>query len=184
MKQLLDFIPLIIFFAVFKLHDIYAATGALMATTLLQMIVLWFMYKKLERSQLITLALVLVFGAMTLFFHNENFIKWKVTVLYAAFGSALWVSQFLFQQPLLKKMLGKELGLPNTVWNRINFSWGLFFWILGALNVYIAFYLPTEIWVDFKVFGVLGLMLVSTVLTGVYIYRYLPSNNQQEQDKE
>ena len=81
-------------------------------------------------------------------------------------------------------MLGKELVLPNTVWNRINFSWGLFFWILGALNVYIAFYLPTEIWVDFKVFGVLGLMLVSTVLTGVYIYRYLPSNNQQEQDKE
>ena len=184
MKQLLDFIPLIIFFAVYKLHDIYAATGALMATTLLQMIVLWFMYKKLERSQLITLALVLVFGAMTLFFHNENFIKWKVTVLYAAFGSALWASQFLFRQPLLKKMLGKELVLPDTVWNRINFSWGLFFWILGALNVYIAFYLPTEIWVDFKVFGVLGLMLVSTVLTGVYIYRYLPSNNQQEQDKE
>ena len=182
MKQLLDFIPLIIFFTVYKLHDIYAATGALMATTLLQMIVVWFMYKKLERSQLITLALVLVFGAMTLFFHNEAFIKWKVTVLYAAFGSALWISQFLFQQPLLKKMLGKEMSLPDTVWNRINFSWGLFFWILGALNVYIAFYLPTEIWVDFKVFGVLGLMLVSTLLTGIYIYRYLPTNNQQDKE--
>jgi intracellular septation protein len=184
MKQLLDFIPLIIFFAVYKLHDIYAATGALMAATLLQMIVVWFLYKKLERSHLITLVLVLGFGAMTLFFHNEAFIKWKVTVLYAAFGSALWISQFLFKKPLIKNLLGKEMQLPDVVWNRINFSWGLFFWILGALNVYIAFYLPTEIWVDFKVFGVLGLMMVSTVLTGVYIYRYLPSNNQQEQDKE
>lgn len=184
MKQLLDFIPLIIFFTVYKLHDIYAATGALMVTTLLQMFVLWFMYKKLERSHWITLVLVLGFGAMTLFFHNEVFIKWKVTVLYAAFGSALWISQFLFKKPLLKKMLGKEMPLPEAVWNRINFSWGLFFWLVGALNVYIAFYLPTEIWVDFKVFGVLGLMLVSTLLTGIYIYRYLPTNNQQEQDKE
>ncbi|WP_321406609.1 septation protein A [Tolumonas auensis] len=182
MKQLLDFIPLIIFFTVYKLHDIYAATGALMATTLLQMIVVWFMYKKLERSQLITLALVLVFGAMTLFFHNEAFIKWKVTVLYAAFGSALWISQFLFRKPLIKKMLGKEMSLPDAVWNRINFSWGLFLWMVGALNVYIAFYLPTEIWVDFKVFGVLGLMLVSTLLTGIYIYRYLPTNNQQDKE--
>jgi intracellular septation protein A len=184
MKQLLDFIPLIIFFAVFKLHDIYAATGALMATTILQMVVIWFMYKKLERSHLITLVVVLIFGAMTLFFHNENFIKWKVTVLYAAFGSALWVSQFLLQKPLMKKMLGKELSLPDAVWNRINFSWGLFFWIIGAINVYIAFYMPTEIWVDFKVFGVLGLMLLSTVITGIYIYRYLPSHDQQEQDKD
>ena len=182
MKQLLDFIPLIIFFTVYKLHDIYAATGALMATTLLQMIVVWFMYKKLERSHWITLVLVLGFGAMTLFFHNEAFIKWKVTVLYAAFGSALWISQFLFRKPLIKKMLGKEMSLPDAVWNRINFSWGLFFWMVGALNVYIAFYLPTEIWVDFKVFGVLGLMLVSTLLTGIYIYRYLPTNNQQDKE--
>lgn len=107
MKQLLDFIPLIIFFTVYKLHDIYAATGALMATTLLQMIVVWVMYKKLERSHWITLVLVLGFGAMTLFFHNEAFIKWKVTVLYAAFGSALWISQFLFRKPLIKKNVRK-----------------------------------------------------------------------------
>ena len=182
MKQLLDFIPLIIFFTVYKLHDIYAATGALMATTLLQMIVVWVMYKKLERSHWITLVLVLGFGAMTLFFHNEAFIKWKVTVLYAAFGSALWISQFLFRKPLIKKMLGKEMSLPDAVWNRFNFSWGLLFWMDGAINVYIAFYLPTEIWVDFKVFGVLGLMLVSTLLTGIYIYRYLPTNNQQDKE--
>ena len=182
MKQLLDFIPLIIFFAVYKLHDIYAATGALMAATLLQMVVVWFLYKKLERSHLITLVLVLGFGAMTLFFHNEAFIKWKVTVLYAAFGSALWISQFLFKKPLIKNLLGKEMQLPDVVWNRINFSWGLFFWIVGGLNVYVAFYLPTEIWVDFKVFGVLGLMLVSTLLTGIYIYRYLPTDNQQDKE--
>ena len=182
MKQLLDFIPLIIFFAVYKLHDIYAATGALMAATLLQMIVVWFLYKKLERSHLITLVLVLGFGAMTLFFHNEAFIKWKVTVLYAAFGSALWISQFLFKKPLIKNLLGKEMQLPDVVWNRINFSWGLFFWFVGGLNLYVAFYLPTEIWVDFKVFGVLGLMLVSTLLTGIYIYRYLPTDNQQDKE--
>ena len=95
MKQLLDFIPLVIFFAAYKFANIYVATGALMGATLLQMLIVWMLYKKLERNQLITLGLVLVFGTMTLVFHNEAFIKWKVTVLYAAFAIALWFSQFV-----------------------------------------------------------------------------------------
>lgn len=181
MKQLLDFIPLIIFFAVFKLQDIYLATGALMAATVLQMIAIKYLYKKLERSHWITLILVLVFGSMTLFFHNEAFIKWKVTVLYAAFGAALWISQFVFSKPLIKQLLGKELVLPEPVWQKVNFAWGFFFFILGGLNVYIAFNLPTEVWVDFKVFGVLGMMVVFTLATGAYIYRYLP-NSKQDKD--
>jgi len=182
MKQLLDFIPLAIFFIVYKFFDIFIATGALMAGTFLQIVAVWFLYKKLERSQLITFALVMVFGAATLIFHNEAFIKWKVTVLYAAFGAALWISQWIYKKPLMKSLLGKEMQLPDAVWNRINFSWGLFFWIVGAINVYVAFYLSTETWVNFKVFGVLGMMLACTAATGFYIYRYLPTNDQKDKE--
>lgn len=182
MKQLLDFIPLIIFFVAYKAADIYTATGALMAASLLQIIVVRLLYKKVERNQLITLGLVLVFGTMTLVFHNESFIKWKVTVLYAAFALALWFSQFVSKKPLMKRFLGETLELPDHVWGKVNFSWGLFFLIVGLINIYIAFYLPTEIWVDFKVFGVLGLMLACTAATGAYIYRYLPTSNKQDKE--
>jgi intracellular septation protein len=180
MKQLIDFIPLIIFFAVYKFANIYVATGALMAATVIQIIALQVLYKKIEKGNWITLILVLIFGAMTLFFHNDMFIKWKVTVLYAAFGLALWISLFM-KKPLMKQFLGKEMQLPESVWNKVTFFWGLFFWIIGAINIYVAFYLPTETWVDFKVFGVFGLMLLCVIATGAYIYRYLPHN--QEQDK-
>lgn len=181
MKQLIDFIPLVIFFIIFKFVDIYYATGALMVATVLQVIALQLIYKKVEKGNWITLALVLVFGAMTLFFHNDVFIKWKVTVLYAAFGLALWIS-LLMKKPMMKQLLGKEMQLPEVVWNRITFAWGLFFWIVGALNVYVAFHLSTETWVDFKVFGVFAMMIVCVIATGIYIYRYLPQH--QEQDKE
>ena len=182
MKQLLDFIPLVIFFAAYKFANIYVATGALMGATLLQMLIVWVLYKKLERNQFITLGLVLVFGTMTLVFHNEAFIKWKVTVLYAAFAIALWFSQFVSKKPLMKRLLGEAIELPEHVWNKVNFSWGLFFLIVGLLNVYIAFYLPTEIWVDFKVFGVLVLMLACTAATGVYIYPYLPPTDKKDKE--
>ncbi len=184
MKQLLDFIPLILFFVVYKMQDIYIATGALMAATVLQMIAIFILYKKLEKSHLFTLVAVLGFGSMTLFFHNDAFIKWKVTVLYAAFAIALWASQFIFKKPLIKQILGKEMELPEAVWGRVNFAWGVFFTFVGALNVYFAFYQSTEMWVDFKVFGVLGLMIVFTLATGAYIYRYLPTGNKTEHDKD
>lgn len=171
MKQLAEFIPLIIFFVVYKTVDIYAATGALMAATCVQMLVFWLKNKRLEKMHLITLVLVLFFGGLTMFFQDDAFIKWKVTAVNALFAIGLLVSRYGFQKNLIKQMLGKEMTLPDTIWDKANFAWALFFAVCGALNVYVAFYMPQEVWVNFKVFGLLGMTLVFTFATAIYLYR-------------
>ena len=180
MKQLIEFIPLVIFFIVYKMVDIYAATGALMAAMAVGLIFTYFKVGKVEKMQWITFAMIMVFGTFTLVLHDDVFIKWKVTVVYALFAIALLVTQFIFKKPAIKQMLGKELTLPENVWNNLNMAWAVFFAALGALNIYIAFSLPLEVWVNFKVFGLMGITLVFTVLSGVYIYKYLPKPEEKE----
>ena len=175
MKQIIEFIPLLIFFVLFKTNGIFVATGALIITTAIQLIVTWFIYKKIEKMQLITFAMVAIFGGLTLFLHDENFIKWKVTIIYGLFALALLVSQ-LMHKPLIKSMLGKEMTLPENVWLRINLAWTIFFVVCAIVNIYIAFNFPLDVWVDFKVFGLLGLTLLFTFATGGYIYRHLPTS--------
>ncbi|WP_299008755.1 septation protein A [uncultured Shewanella sp.] len=179
MKQLLDFLPLIIFFAFYKIYDIYVASGALIVATALQLIVTYMLYKKLEKMHVITFAMVAVFGSLTLFFHDDAFIKWKVTIVYALFAIGLTVSQ-LINKPVLKSMLGKELVVADKIWAHITWYWVLFFIICGLLNIYVAFSLPQETWVNFKVFGLTALTLINTVVTIVYLYK----NMSEEQRKE
>ena len=190
MKQLLDFIPLIIFFAIYKMVDIYAATGSLIITTGLVLAYSYFKNGKAEKMQVITFLMVLIFGSMTLILHDDVFIKWKVTFIYALFAIVLLAGQFIFKQSIIKKMLGKELVLPDNIWNHLNIAWALFFIVLSLLNVYVAFNLPQAVWVNFKVFGLLGATLVFTVLSGLYLYKHLPkkqtetpSNGQENKDK-
>lgn len=180
MKQLLDFIPLIIFFALYKMYDIYTATGALIVATAIQVAVTWVLYKKVEKMQIVTAVLVAVFGGMTLFFHDDNFIKWKVTIVYALFAIGLVVSQML-GKPLIKGMLGKEITLPDNVWRNINAAWVGFFTALAVLNVYVAYQMPLDVWVNFKVFGLLALTLVFTLASGVYIYKHMPKETDSEE---
>lgn len=180
MKQLLDFIPLIIFFALYKMYDIYTATGALIVATIIQVAVTWVLYKKVEKMQIVTAVLVAVFGGMTLFFHDDNFIKWKVTIVYALFAIGLMVSQVL-GKPLIKGMLGKEITLPDNVWRNINSAWVGFFAALAVLNVYVAYQMPLDVWVNFKVFGLLALTLVFTMVSGVYIYKHMPKETDSEE---
>ncbi|MBO1518828.1 septation protein A [Oceanisphaera pacifica] len=172
MKQLIEFIPLIIFFAVYKTVDIYAATGALMAATCVQMLVFWLKHKRLEKMHLITLVLVMFFGGLTMFFQDDAFIKWKVTAVNGFFALGLLVSRYGFGKNLIKQMLGKEMTLPDAVWDKANVAWAAFFAVCGALNVYVAFSLPQEVWVNFKVFGLLGLTLLFTFATVLYLYRH------------
>jgi len=175
MKQFVEFFPLIIFFAVYKWQDIYVATAALIAATGLQVLYSWLRYRRVEKMQGISFVLILVFGSLTLALHDDTFIKWKVTVIYGLFSSILLIAQLGFNKPLVKQMLGKELQLPDLIWNRINLAWAAFFAGCGALNVYIAFQLPQEVWVNFKVFGLLGMTLLFTLATGLYLYRHLPA---------
>src|SRR5476649_2029215 len=165
MKQLLDFLPLVVFFVFYKMYDIFVASGALIAATALALIFTWIKYRKVEK--------------MTLIFHNDEFIKWKVTVIYVLFSGALLVSQLVLKKPLIQRMLGKELTLPDHVWNNLNLSWAIFFLVCGLANIYVAFWLPQEVWVNFKVFGLTVLTLVFTLLSGVYIYRHMPDEEKK-----
>ncbi|MBD2809764.1 septation protein A [Xenorhabdus sp. Vera] len=174
MKQLLDFLPLVVFFIVYKMYDIFYASGALIAATGLAVVITYLIYRKVEKSSLITFVMVTVFGTLTLVFHSDLFIKWKVTAIYAIFALVLLVSQWIMKKPLIQRMLGKELELPDFVWNKLNMAWAIFFITCALANIYVAFWLPQDIWVNFKVFGLTALTLVFTVLSVVYIYRHLP----------
>ncbi|HBV38938.1 MAG TPA: septation protein A, partial [Erwinia sp.] len=171
MKQLLDFLPLVVFFIFYKLYDIFVASGALIVATALALVASWLLYRKLEKMTIVTFVLVTVFGTLTLVFHNAEFIKWKVTVIYTLFAAGLLYSQFWMKQTLIQSMLGKELTLPQAAWRRLNVAWAIFFFACGLANIYVAFWLPQDFWVNFKVFGLTGLTLLFTLFSGVYIYR-------------
>ncbi|MEZ9237663.1 septation protein A [Shewanella sp. 10N.286.52.A9] len=179
MKQLLDFLPLVIFFAIYKFYDIYTATGALIAATAVQLIVSYILYKQVEKMHLITFAMVTFFGTLTLIFHDDAFIKWKVTIVYAFFAIALLVSQ-LIGKPILKSMLGKEMKCPDKIWVNVTWYWVAFFVACGLGNIYIAFSLPLETWVNFKVFGLTALTLVNTVVTVMYLYKHMEHDESEQ----
>jgi len=179
MKQFLDFLPLIVFFAFYKLYDIYVASGALIVATALALVFTWVKYRKVEKMTLITFLMVLVFGTLTLVFHNDLFIKWKFTVFYALFALALLISQWVLKKPLVQRMLGKELTLPDKVWSNLNLAWAVFFLACGLANIYVAFWVLQSVWVNFKVFGLTVLTLVFTLLSGIYIYRHMPEEQKK-----
>ncbi|WP_049536666.1 septation protein A [Vibrio harveyi] len=181
MKQILDFIPLIIFFALYKMYDIYVATGALIVATAIQLVVTFALYKKVEKMQLVTFIMVAVFGGMTIFLHDDNFIKWKVTIVYVMFAVGLTVSHAMGKSAI-KGMLGKELTLPDAVWNKINWAWVGFFSFFAVFNLYIAYTLPLDIWVNFKVFGLLIATVVYMIATGFYIYKHLPKDDKEQKE--
>ena len=153
MKTLLDFLPILVFFGAFKLYDIYIATAVLMAATTLQMIVLYAINRRLEPLHKITLVMILGFGALTLALHDERFIKWKPTVLYAAMALGLAVALWGLRRNFLKSLLGSQLTLPENVWLRLNVAWIAYCAFMSLLNGYVALNFSTEAWVDFKLWG-------------------------------
>ncbi|QSX32287.1 septation protein A [Shewanella avicenniae] len=179
MKQLLDFLPLIIFFAVYKLFDIYIATGVLVAATTLQLLLTYIIYRKVEKMLLFTFAMVVVFGTLTLVFHNDAFIKWKVTIINWLFAAALAISHFM-NKPLIKVMLGKEISVKDEIWTRVTWFWVSFFMICSLANLYIAFQMSQEAWVNFKVFGLTGATLICTIFTVFYLFKHIPEEQRKE----
>lgn len=182
MKLLFDFLPAIVFFVFYKTSGIFVATSALMIATAVQLSVSWLHNRRLEKVPLITFILVMAFGSLTLFFHDDTFIKWKVTVIYALLALGFVASDLIFKQPLIKTMLSGELDLPDMVYRKLTFSWAIFFVGCAALNFYIAFHMSQEVWVNFKVFGLTGLTLLLTIGTGVYLYRHIADKPQSTSD--
>ena len=175
MKFLFDLFPVILFFAAFKLGDIYLATGVAIAATFLQIGWSWFRHRKVENMMWISLAIISVFGGMTLLLHDETFIKWKPTILYWSFALALGTSKLLLKKNLIRTLLAEQLTLPENIWQRLNWSWFGFFLFMGFANLAVAFAfgLSTDTWVNFKLFGGMGLMLLFVIAQGLLLSKYV-----------
>ncbi len=181
MKTLLDFLPFVLFFGAFKLYDIYIGTAVLMAATVVQMLLVYRLDGRLQVMQKITLVLVLVFGALTLLLHDERFIKWKPTVLYAAMAIALAVSLWVMRKNVLKLLLGSQLELPETVWHRLNLAWMVYTAFMSALNAYVVLNYSTADWVSFKVWGYV-FPLTFLIAQGFYIAPHLKADESAPED--
>ena len=173
MKLLIDFFPIILFFVAFKIWGIYVATGVAIAATVAQIAYLRLRHGKVEPMQWLSLGVIVVFGGATLLAQNETFIKWKPTVLYWLMGGALLVGQLVLRKNLIKSLMGSQMELPEAAWNAMNWSWIGFFAAMGALNLWVAYEFDTETWVNFKLFGGLGLMLVFIVVQALFLGRYI-----------
>ena len=202
MKLLFDLFPVILFFAVFKFAGaqpdaaqafaaqylmflvadgeitakqapILLATAVAILATLGQ--VLWLLLRRrhVDTMLWVSLVIIVVFGGATIYFHDEMFIKWKPTVLYWCFALALVGAQLLMRKNLIRSLMGKQMALPDPVWDKLNLAWSAFFAAMGALNLYIAFNFPLELWVNFKMFGFIALMIAFVIAQTVYLSRYL-----------
>jgi intracellular septation protein len=202
MKLLFDFLPIILFFGTFKYAEshkdwaadfasrhfgsivaggsvtaaqapVLLATVVVIAATLAQVLWLKSRGRKVDAMLWVSLALVVVLGGATIYFQSETFIKWKPSALYWAMGLALWLAPLLTGNNLLKVLLGEQLQLPPKVWHRLNFAWIAFFGLMGILNLWVAYTFSTDTWVNFKLFGGIGLMLLFTLAQGLVLARYL-----------
>ncbi len=173
MKFLFDLFPIILFFVAFKVSGIYVATAVAIAATFAQISWLKARRRKVEPMMWISLAIIVVFGGATLLLQNETFIKWKPTVLYWLFAAALTVTPLVSGKNLIRSMMGAQMTLPDAVWSRLNWAWAAFFAFMGVANLFIAFRFTTDTWVNFKLFGGMGLMLLFIIAQAVYLSRYL-----------
>ncbi|NOQ35385.1 MAG: septation protein A [Methylococcaceae bacterium] len=180
MKQLFEFIPIILFFITYKFYDIYIATAVVIAATIIQVGITWIKYRKVETMQWITLGLIVVMGGATLYLQDEQFIKWKLTIIEWLFGVSFLGSQFFGKKTFVERMMGSALELPDFVWKRLNLMWALFFISVGFINVYVMFNYNTDDWVTFKTFGVPALMVVFILLQMVFLYKYIPETETEE----
>ena len=174
MKFLFDIFPVVLFFVAYKLADIYVATVVAIAATFAQIAWVWFRSRKVDTMLWVSLAIIVVFGGATLALHDETFIKWKPTVLYWLFGVALVIADRVFGKNLIRAMMTTaQIELPESVWAKLNLSWCLFFVVMGILNLYVAYSFSTDTWVNFKLFGGTGLMLVFVLGQAVVLSRFI-----------
>jgi intracellular septation protein len=171
MQLIADYFPLILFFLAFKLQGIMVATAVAIAASIAQ--IAWFKWKgKVSPVHWLSLVIIVVFGGATLILQDEVFIKWKPTVLYGAFGTILAVGKLAFGRDLIGYLL-KDITLPPAIWSRVTWSWAAFFAAMAVLNWYVAFHYPTDTWVNFKVWGGIGLFVIFALAQGLMLARYV-----------
>ena len=180
MKLLVDFFPILLFFAAFKFADIYVATGVAIVATVVQIAWLRYTRGRVEPMQWISLGVIVLFGGATIALHNETFIKWKPTVLYWLMGGTLLIGQVVFRKNLLKSVMGRELELPEDAWRVTMWSWIAFLAAMGVINLWVAFNFDTNTWVNFKLFGGMGLMVLFILGQALYLGRHMKTEGAGE----
>lgn len=176
MNLFFDFFLVIAFLITFKLFDIYVATAVAIAGSTLQVIGTRLWLKRFENKQILIMAMLMLFGGMTLYFHNPIFIKWKPTVLFWLLGVAFILSQFIGAKSLIERMVSPALDgkkIPGLVWKRLNMAWSIFFLLLGAANIIVAYRFNTNTWVNFKVYGIFSALFIFGIFQSFYLARYL-----------
>ena len=187
MKQLTEFLPIVLFFIIYQmkgetielgswshtLDGIFSATAVLMAATAVQITISFAISRRIEKRQLWLLLAVLVFGGATLFFRNQMFIQWKPTIFNWVLALAFGISQFVGEKNLMQRTLGSQLELPHVAWRRLNMLWTINFAIVGALNLYVAYYYAEETWVSYKLYSAIGFTVLLTILTAILIGPHL-----------
>ena len=181
MKFLFDFFPILLFFIAYKMYDMFVATAVIIVASAVQVSFYWYKHRKFEKMHVITLLLVVVLGGATIILQDENFIKWKPSIVNWLFAIAFLGSHFIGEKTVIERMLDSNINLPAVIWKRLNLSWVIFFIAMGALNVYIAFYYAldlshearNDIWVNFKLFGMMGLTLAFTIAQAFYLARHM-----------
>ncbi len=179
MKFVFDLFPVILFFVAFKLQGIYVATAVAIVATFVQIGWVWVRHRRVDTMLWVSLAVIVVFGGATLLLRDETFIKWKPSVLYWLFGGVLLGARIFFGKNLIRAVMAKEIKLPDDVWNKLNASWVGFFAVMGIANLFVAYNFDTDTWVNFKVFGGLGLTLAFVLLQGLALARFMePERNE------
>lgn len=173
MKFLYDFFPILLFFIAYKFYGIYVATATAIVATVAQVALFWLRHRRFEKMHLITLGIITVFGGATLILHDPVFIKWKPTIAYWLFAMAFLGSQFVGEKSLIERMMGHAIQTTHSVWTRLNLAWIVFFIAMGFVNLYVAYNYAEATWVNFKLFGLMGLTLVFVLGQGVVLARYI-----------
>jgi intracellular septation protein len=209
LKLLFDFLPIILFFIAFKVADrskeaaaafatshfgfivsggivgpeeapVLLATVVVVVATLAQVAWLLARGKRIDMILWVSLALVVIMGGLTIWLHSETFIKWKPTLLYWVMAGALLVAWLGWRKNLIRTLLGEQLTLPEPIWQRLNWAWAGFFTLMGALNLWVAYHFATPTWVNFKLFGIMGMLLVFALGQGLYLSRYMSDDEKEE----
>ncbi|HSG11999.1 MAG TPA: septation protein A [Gammaproteobacteria bacterium] len=179
MKFLFDLFPIILFFAAYKMYDIYVATAVAIGAAFVQTGLFWMKNRRFEKMHVITLAILVVFGGLTLALRDPVFIKWKPTVVNWLFAGVFIGARLFSKTTLIERMMGHAISVPPAVWQRLNWAWVLFFIFIGIVNLYVAFNYSESAWVNFKLFGMMGMTLVFVFGQAFYLGRYMETREDE-----
>jgi intracellular septation protein len=180
MKFLFDLFPILLFFVAYKLYDIYAATAVAIAAAFVQTGLYWLKHRKFETMHVVTLGILILFGGLTLALRDPIFIKWKPTVVNWLFAIVFLGSRFIGNRTLVERMMSHAISVPGPIWLKLNWAWTVFFLAIGLLNLYVAYNYSEAVWVNFKLFGMVGLTLAFVFVQAFYLSRFMEAGGSEE----